>query len=84
MNNRHRKTLEAIFSNPVNGNLEWHRIEALFLTLGAELYEGSGSRASFSLNGEKLDVHRPHPGKEALKYRVKDARNFLIHAGVKP
>ena len=84
MNSKHRKTLEAIFSEPVNGNLEWRKIEALFLALGAELNERSGSRVSFVLNGEKLDVHRPHPGKEALKYRVKDARNFLTNAGVNP
>ncbi len=84
MNSKHRKTLEIIFSEPVNGNLEWRKIEALFLALGAELNERSGSRVSFTLNGEKLDVHRPHPGKEALKYRVKDARNFLTNAGVTP
>ena len=80
MNSKHRKTLEAIFSKPVSGNLEWHKIEALFLALGAELNERSGSRMSFALNGEKLDVHQPHPRKEALKYRVKDARNFLTNA----
>ena len=62
--------------------MEWRKIDALFLALGAELNERSGSRVSFSLNGEKLDVHRPHPGKEALKYRVKDARNFLRNTGV--
>ena len=84
MNSKHRKTLEAIFSEPINGNLEWHKIEALFLALGAELNERSGSRVSFALSGEKLDVHRPRPGKEALKYRVRDARNFLTNAGITP
>ena len=84
MNSKHRKTLSTIFSDPVNGNLEWRKIESLFLGLGAELNERCGSRVSFSLNGEKLDVHRPHPGKEALKYRVRDARNFLTNAGVRP
>lgn len=84
MNNKHRKTLDTIFSEPVDGNLEWRKIEALFSALGAELNERSGSRVAFTLNGEKLDVHRPHPGKEALKYRVKDARDFLTNAGVIP
>ena len=84
MNSKHRKTLEAIYSEPINGNLEWCKIEALFLALGAELNERSGSRVSFALSGEKLDVHRPHPGKEALKYRVRDARNFLTNAGITP
>jgi len=35
MNTKHQKTLEAIFANPVNGNIEWRKIEALFLALGA-------------------------------------------------
>ncbi len=84
MNSKHRKTLSAIFTDPLNGNLEWRKIEALFLGLGAEMNERCGSRVSFSLNGGKLDVHRPHPRKESLKYRIKDARKFLINAGVKP
>jgi hypothetical protein len=35
MNNKHKKTLNFIFSNPVNGNIEWRKIESLFITLGA-------------------------------------------------
>ena len=84
MNSKHRKTLEAIFSNPINGNMEWRKIEALFLALGAELEEGSGSRVSFFLNDADSDFHRPHPGKEALRYRVKAAREFLEKAGITP
>ncbi|MNG39113.1 hypothetical protein D3C84_1270500 [compost metagenome] len=26
--------------------------------------------------------HRPHPGKEAKKYQVEEAREFLLRAGV--
>lgn len=84
MNKRHRKTLEAVFSDPVNGNIEWRRIESLFIALGAQCVEGKGSRVSFVLNGVRADFHRPHPGKEALRYHVRDAREFLRRAGVKP
>jgi hypothetical protein len=84
LNTKHRKTLKAIFSTPVNGNLEWRKIEALLVALGAKVVEGDGSRASFFLNGAQVDIHRPHPGKEALRYRVKDVRRFLEKAGVKP
>ena len=84
MNKRHRKTLEAVFADPVNGNIEWRRIESLFIALGAQCVEGKGSRVSFMLNGVRADFHRPHPGKEALRYRVRDAREFLRRAGVKP
>ena len=84
MNNKHKKTLNFIFSNPVNGNIEWRKIEVLFLALGAVRTERAGSAVSFLLNEIRADFHRPHPDKEALRYRVKDARIFLQQAGVTP
>ena len=75
MNSKHRKTLKAIFSNPTPANLEWRRIESLFLALGAKIIEDDGSRADF---------HRPHPGKETKLYQVRGAKAFLERAGVKP
>ena len=84
MNNKHRKTLEAIFSSPLPSNLKWKRIESLLIALGATIIEGSGSRVSFVLNNEKGDFHRPHPGKEAKRYQVKNAQDFLTKAGVQP
>lgn len=82
MNSQHRGTLRAIFSQPVPANLEWRRIEALFLALGAKMAKGSGSRVAFVLNGRRADFHRPHPGKEAKRYQVRAAREFLEAAGV--
>ncbi|MBF0414341.1 MAG: type II toxin-antitoxin system HicA family toxin [Magnetococcales bacterium] len=84
MNRTHHKTLVAIFSLPVPATLAWHRIEALFVTLGAEVIEGRGARVGFKLNGERADFHRPHPGKEAKPYQVRAAREFLERIGVTP
>lgn len=84
MNSTHRKTLLALFAEPVNGNLEWRRIEALLLALGCQRLEGSGSSVTFESGGLRVHFHRPHPGKEALRYRVRDARAFLISIGVRP
>jgi hypothetical protein len=84
VNSKHRKTLNVIFTDPVNGNIEWRKIEALFLALGAERMEGTGSSVSFLLNDVRADFHRPHPDRAALRYRVKDARRFLEQAGVTP
>lgn len=84
MNTKQRKTLNAIFANPIKGNIEWRRIESLLMAMGCQAIEGSGSRVSFILNGQRLDLHRPHPRKEALRYRVKDVRKFLNRAGVTP
>lgn len=82
MSSNNRKTLKAIFDNPVNGNITWRKIESLFLSLGATRTERAGSAVSFVLNGIRADFHRPHPDKEALRYRVKDARKFLEQAGI--
>ena len=81
MNTRHQKTLAAIFKNPINGNMEWSKIEALFVALGCRMVEGKGSSVTVERNGVRAYFHRPHPKKEALKYRVKDAREFLTKTG---
>lgn len=84
MNSRHRKTLEAIFANPVNGNLKWVEVEALFVAMGCQVIEGTGSSVGFEKDGHRARFHRPHPQKAALVYRVKDARAFLKQIGVTP
>jgi hypothetical protein len=84
MNSGQRKTLEAVFSEPVPGALEWRKIESLLVALGAQMVAGSGSRVAFVLNDVRADFHRPHPGKEAKRYQIKAAREFLESAGVWP
>lgn len=84
MNGTHRKTLAAVFSDPVNGALEWRRIEALLVAAGCSVTEGAGSSVTFECDGLRAYFHRPHPGKEALRYRVRDARDFLTAIGVTP
>jgi len=84
MNSKQRKTLALIFAEPLNGNIEWRKVEALLLALGAVRTERSGSAVSFVLNDVRVDFHRPHPNKESLRYRIKDARRFLEQAGITP
>jgi len=38
----------------------------------------------FERRGVIGTFHRPHPAKEAKRYQVKDAREYLIKIGVKP
>lgn len=84
MKGKHQKTVTAIFSDPVNGNMEWRRIEALLVALGCRVIEGDGSSVTFEKDGIRAYFHRPHPAREALRYRIKDAREFLKKLGVKP
>jgi hypothetical protein len=80
----HRKTLLAVFEKPERANIAWRDIEALFVALGADVSEGSGSRVRVALNHVRAVFHRPHPRKEANKATVKSVRRFLEEAGVKP
>lgn len=77
MNRKQRKTLEAIFTDPINGNIEWHLIESMLKSVGCGIIEGSGSSVTFEKDGLRAVFHRPHPQKEALRYRVKDVRRFF-------
>ena len=81
MNSKHRKTLEAVLAGPANGNIEWARIEALLVALGCCVIEGPGSAITFEHQGRKANFHRPHPAKEALRYRVKAVREFIEKIG---
>ncbi len=84
MNSKHSKTLEAIFSKPTTGTLEWSRIESLLIAVGCVVIEGRGSRVRFACGERVATFHRPHPAKEAKPYQVEDARAFLELIGVKP
>ena len=84
MNATHRKTLAAIFSEPVPKSVEWRRIEALLVAVGCMVIEGQGSRVRFEKNGVIASFHRPHPAKEAKPYQVRDARQYLEQLGVRP
>lgn len=81
---KHRKTLEAIFADPVRSNVEWRAVEALFRAAGAEISEGRGSRVRVELRGAEAVFHRPHPQKETDRGALKAVRQFLTGAGVKP
>ena len=61
MNKKQRKTLEAIFRNPVSSSIPWSDIEALLAALGADQSEGDGSRVRFKLNGVKAIFHPATP-----------------------
>jgi len=84
MQDKHRKTLEAIFEVPERANIPWRDVEALFIALGAEVLEGRGSRVRVALNDARAVFHRPHPRKEADKGTVKSVRRFLQEAGITP
>jgi len=82
--NKHRKTLSAVFTDPVPGTIEWASGEGLLFAAGARSIEGRGSRLRFEKDGEVVTFHHPHPAKEAKRYQMRDARDFLERIGVRP
>ena len=81
MNGKQRKTLAAIFAEPIRANIRWDDVEGLFRALGAALTQGSGSRVRVVLNGRRSTFHEPHPEKEIGRKTVADVREFLEDAG---
>ena len=84
MNSKQKKALLAIFADPISGTIEWKAIENVLIAAGCQVVEGSGSRVRFVKDGVVASFHRPHPAKEAKRYQVKDAREYLTKIGVKP
>ncbi len=84
LNNKQRRTLDAIFTDPIPANINWQDIENLFIALNATISQGRGSRVRVLLNDVIAIFHEPHPQKETDRGAVKSVREFLIKAGVEP
>lgn len=84
MKQKHRRTLESLYTHPTPANIQWRDIEALFVELGAEISEREGSRIGVLLFGEVRVFHRPHPSPDTDKGAVASIRRWLEMYGVKP
>lgn len=86
MNNKHRKTLQAIFTKPVLATVRWIDVCSLFEALieerGGVVDEAEGSRVCVVIGETTAVFHRPHPESECSKPLVKSVRLFLENAGV--
>ncbi len=84
VNSKQRKVLVGIFAKPTLASIVFADIESLIKALGGTVLEREGSRVSVQLMGEEWRCHRPHPGKEAKRYQVEQARDLLDRVGVRP
>ncbi|MCP4579632.1 MAG: type II toxin-antitoxin system HicA family toxin [Deltaproteobacteria bacterium] len=83
MNKKQRQTLDKIFERPERSDIPWVNIESLFITLGADISEGRGSRVRVALNNIRAVFHRPHPERVTNKGAFKSVRKVLQEAGVR-
>jgi hypothetical protein len=84
MASKHRKTYDAIFSDPVRANISWNDMVALLSAAGCTVKPLKGSIFEVRLGAEKLIIHRPHPGNELSKPRVRTVRDFLTLLRINP
>lgn len=84
MKRKHMSTLRLIFARPTSGNVQWRDVEALLVSLGAEVDEREGSRISVFLFDEIRVFHRPHPSPNTDKGAVVAVRKWLEQNGVEP
>ncbi|WP_304473603.1 type II toxin-antitoxin system HicA family toxin [uncultured Desulfovibrio sp.] len=84
MNSKHRKTLEAIFADPVKPSIAWNDIETVFQAFGGTIRAGRGSRAWFIWETQVAVFHRPHPQPTTDKGAVKSVRRYFANIGLKP
>ena len=82
MSHKHRSVLEAIYHDPVSGNIQWREVESLLRHLGAEIEPSHGARFRVVLNRREFFVHHPHHSNEFSKQGIKQLRECLASAGV--
>ena len=81
MNHKQKHTLEAIFKDPVSGNVHWRDVESLLEALGAELQVTHGARKTFVLHGIVGTVHKPHHSSMMTKQDIHHLRDYLQKTG---
>lgn len=84
LSNRHQKTLERVFTNPVQAGINWRDIEQLFIAIGCEISQRNGSRVAVYYQESIAVFHTPHPEKETNRGAIKNVRRYLESIGVTP
>jgi predicted RNA binding protein YcfA (HicA-like mRNA interferase family) len=84
VNNKNKQTLKEIYTDPIPADIKWNDIEKLIENIGGTVSQGKGSRVRFKIGELKAVFHRPHPEPDTNKLTVRDIREFLENAGVKP
>jgi hypothetical protein len=84
MNNKHSKTLDSIFFNPVKKNIKWSAVEKLVGAIGGVIKQGDGSRIRIDILDQSLNIHTPHPQKELKPYQVRALKKLFSDVGIQP
>jgi len=82
LSNRHRDTVERIFSQPPSRNIEWREVVSLLEAIGTVTHEHNGKlKVALGSETEVLPIPR---GKDVEVQIVVDLRRMLGQAGFAP
>ena len=79
LSNRHRDTLEKIFTHPSSDNIEWREVLSLLEAVGTVTEEHNG-KVKVTL-GSETEVFQPPHDKDVDKQMIVDLRRMLTNAG---
>ena len=82
LSSRHRDTVERIFSQPPNRNIEWREVVSLLEAVGTVTHEHNG-KLKVSLGPETEVFPAPHVKDVDVQILV-DLRRMLTQAGFAP
>ena len=82
MNNKHRKILSLIYTDPVLKNIKWSSVKSLMIAVKGSIEQGNGSRIRIVMEDMSLNIHTPHPGNELKPYQVRAIRKLLKAKGL--
>lgn len=80
LSNRHRDTLEKIFSHPSSSNIEWREVRSLLEAVGTVIEEHNG-KVKVTL-GSETEVLQPPRSKDIDQQLIVDLRRMLTNAGL--
>ena len=82
MSSKQRRTLVRIHQRPTPADIRWQDLTSVLEYYGVDVTERKGSRVGLKKGGERIVVHRPHPGSVTGRATVRDIAAFLNAAGV--
>ena len=68
----------------MRANVSWNDVVALLAAAGCTVRPLRGSIFEARLGDERLIIHRPHPGNELSKGRVRSVHDFLTILEINP
>ena len=82
MSSKQRRTLVRIHQRPTPADIRWQDLTSVLEYYGVDVTERKGSRVGLKKDGERIVVHRPHPGSVTGRATVRDIAAFLNATGV--